>query len=567
MTALSPFPRRPIPVIGESVYGFERRFAACARYESLGAFREVTNLKEVAPGSSMTKFSRLAMLAGLEPQDLEFMQWRGIGGIRRGTTVVLLGHALRAGYLKTQQLRFCPSCLAEDGPPEQRIHYQAWQILQVSACPRHRSILVERCDKCARPLEHALKTKAWACACGREMTEMSSSIAPEGAVAISQAIIRVLHAQLVDGDVKPHGSHNLPQPFCDLDLDSLLTVTSKIGVLAGTPAHHDKPVGRTERLYAGAVINQSLAVQEVADLMHAAAEAVRGWPATANSLFSSLADRNSQPGLRHPVRSVFATAMGFRLLGKIKSIDGSAIRVIDDALEDWLLQERGIYIDGRHRPKLESSGDVAIDLADALRRVEGKSGKPHGISAWVEAGAVTWLGRKVSLNSVEATVEAIAQLLHSNFDDGWSVDSWSTRFVFSENYRRSNALRDILSGMIRVQRDPEGPSSGLASIRISRTDLLRCSREATKAARRFDQSPPERIKRARDRDAFYPRGKIYALLADLWPDRPPPELAHHPHIRCKTKQWKYSYRTLRQNFYSIRDSVEYMESRYPSTKF
>lgn len=88
----TPFPRRPIPVPGESIYGFERRFAACTRYDSLGAFRQSTGLFEVVPGSLQKKFASLATLAGLGPADLDFMRWTGRDGIRRGCSAILLGH-------------------------------------------------------------------------------------------------------------------------------------------------------------------------------------------------------------------------------------------------------------------------------------------------------------------------------------------------------------------------------------------------------------------------------------------------------------------------------------------
>lgn len=406
----TPFPRRPVPAVGESIYGYERRFAACTRYESLGAFRDVTGLKEVVPGSSQAKFSRLAQLAGLGPADLDFMRWTGRDGVRRGATAVVLGHLVHASYLRTQYLRFCPACLTEDGPPEQRIHYQAWQLLQVSACPRHRTLLVETCDDCGRPIEQALKTKAWACACGREMTDMVATIAPRGAVSLSQTIMhRLGHEPNAHGRSASH-HRRLPVPFSELDLDSLLTVTSKIGMLATTSPGLDQMAGAVERPYSGAAMSADLSVPEIAEIMHVAEPIIHDWQLGSGALFSSLADRNPAPPQRHPVQAMFATMAGHRLLGRIKSADGAAIRVIDDALEDWLFQERGIYIDGRRRPKVRIEGDVAIDVADALRRLEGRSGNLLCISAWVDAGAIEMVGRKVSLSSVDTTMKAISKL-------------------------------------------------------------------------------------------------------------------------------------------------------------
>ncbi len=560
-TGVTPFPRRPIPVPGESIYGFERRFAACTHYESLGAFRKATGLLEVVPGSVQEKFARLATLAGLEQTSLDYMRWTGRDGIRRGCSAILLGHEIHATYLRVQQLRFCPTCLAEDGPPEQRIHFQAWQILQVCACPRHRTLLVESCDSCGAMIEQPLQTKPWNCSCGREMTEIATTVAPSGAVAMSLAIMHRLGSGSAFGYESIDDPGTLPRAFSTLSLDALLTVISKIGMLATTPSEVDQHTGPKEKPYAGSALSNELSSAQVARIIDAADSIVRNWPKAANSLFASLAGRNPAPIQCHPVHSIFATRAGFRLLGRIKSTDGSRIRIIDDALEEWLFHERGVYIDGRQRPKVSTGGDTAIDVADALRRLEGRKGNPVGISAWVDAGAVGMIGEKVSLSSVEATVDALANLKSSDIKDGMSAEEWGTRFLFDENYRRADALRDILSGKIHIRRSQCGTRSGLASIQVSRADFTQSAREATAAARLIRRSPQQRAERARQKDAFYRSDKIYDLIGDLWPGRPVPDIAEHPYVRCRTKTWRYPDREMRQHFYSIADALDMMERR------
>ncbi len=258
---------------------------------------------------------------------------------------------------------------------------------------------------------------------------------------------------------------------------------------------------------------------------------------------------------------MFATIAGHRLLGRIKSADGAVIRVIDDALEDWLFQERGIYIDGRRRPKVSVEGDVAIDVADALRRLEGRGGNLLCISAWVDAGAIEMVGRKVSMASVDATVKTISKLASSEFEDGLSSKDWSTRFVYNEHYRRSDALRDVLAGRIRVKRLSDKVGGGLQSLQICRRDLVQCARNAASSARLLMRSPEQRASRARARDAFYRSGQVYALLEELWPGRHLPYLEDNPRIRSKTKTWKYPTRELRQRFYSVADALDLVESR------
>lgn len=334
-------------------------------------------------------------------------------------------------------------------------------------------------------------------------------------------------------------------------------------MLASVPPEEDPSAGLKERLYSGASISNEITCAEAARVMDAADRIVRYWPKSANSLFSSLADRNPNPCQRHPVHSMFATRSGYRLLGRIKSVDGAVIRVIDDALEDWLLHERGIYIDGRQRPKVGVEGDVAIDVADALRRLEGRTGHPLGISAWSGAGAVEMVGRKVSLASVEATVEAIGQLKYSAFRDGMSVEDWSTRFLYSENYRRSDAIRDVLSGRIRVQRTPGENRLGLASILVCREDFIRCTREATVSAKMEKRAPERRAQRAREKDGFYRSGRIHELLSELWPGRQIPDVTTQARVRCQTKVRSYYGREVKQRLYSIADAINLMEAGHP----
>lgn len=560
--AIAPFPRRPIPVLGESIYGFERRFAACTRYESLGSFREATGLLEVVPGSVQTKFARLAILAGLGPNDLDFMRWTGRDGIRRGYSSTFLGHLIHAGYLRTQKLRFCPTCLGEGGPPEQRIHHQAWQILQVCACPRHRTLLVEACDVCGEAIEQALKTKAWTCKCGRDMTEMATTAAPKGAIAMSAAIMQCLPLGCLVGFDPAHG---LPEPFDALDLDSFLTIVSKIGILASASAEEDSPAGPSEKPYSGVALRTDLSCSETARVMDAADRIIRDWPKGMESLFSTIADRNPNPCDDHPVRSIFSTRTGYRLLGRIKSADGETIGVIEGALENWLLRERGIYIDGRQRPKVGVAGDVAIDMADALRRLEGRSGHPLGIRSWVAAGTVNLVGNYVSLSSVEATVEAIAHLACSEFGDGMSVEDWSTRFLYHHHYKRCDAIRDVLSGKIRVRRRPSSESrTGLDSIEISSDDFLCCTREAAILAKTENRSVFRRAERARKTDGFCRPGQLYALLAARWPGCPIFDVTEEAAVRCRTDVRRYYGRTMRQKLYSIVDALNVMEQRYQS---
>lgn len=567
MTAdASPFPRRPIPVLGESLYGFERRFASCTRFKSLGAFRHATRLFDLGPRSRPAQFERLAVLAGQPPDALEHMCWNASDASKSRQVISFLGHEVRMAYLRMGRLCFCPNCLAEDGASEQRIHRQAWQILQVSACPHHRTLLVDTCDKCGEPFQHIRKTKAWACACGQEMTRIATPPAPDGAVVMSLMFMRRLGIEAALGRNQPNCDGELPAPFEVLSLDDLLTISAKIGVLAATSVSEDEPIGPKHKVYRGVAIVPTISIEEAARMMDVAYRIIGGWPQSAHALFSSIADRNPNPDLQQPVHRIFATRIGHRLLGRLKSVNGSMIHVLDDALKDWLLQERGVYMNGQRRAKVGCNGDVTIDVADALRRIEGRSIYPMVIRSWEAAGAIKMVGRKVLLSSVNRTVDAITRLPYHKFDDGMAVEEWSISVSFTSLYRRSDALHDIFSGRIRVQRDPREGRFGLATLRICRADFMDRAREAGGTAAEFrprkmtrqeakSRRLPERVRKARESDSFRQPGKLNSLLAEIWPQLEPLNFATYPTVRCKYVVRQYRGRNCPMRLYSLVDAI------------
>lgn len=344
-------------------------------------------------------------------------------------------------------------------------------------------------------------------------------------------------------------------------MDSLLTIASKLGNLALAVQEHDPPVGPKDRPYCGAAISNEVSCVEAARIMDAAFQIIRAWPERVDGLFSSLANRNPEPSDDHPVRSIFSTRAGYRLLGRIKSVSGETISVLDDALQDWLMRKRGIYTDARQRPKVGAAGDIAIDVADALRRLEGRSGHPNSIRTWVAAGAIKMIGRYVSLRSVEDTVEAIKRLQSSAFEDAMGIEDWSTRFLYHRNYKRSDAIKDLLSEKIRVRQLKADGRSGLASIEISSEDFLRCTREAAALAKSEVRSVLRRAERARRMDAFCRPGQLHALLAARWPEHSVFDVTKEARVRCRTDVRRYYGRTMRQKLYSIVDALDLMEER------
>lgn len=549
--ARTEFPRRPIPVIGESVYGFERRFACCTRHATLSTFRHTLGLTAFGPRSVSAKWQILASAAGLPLKRFGHMRWYSKEDGDDLDVVSLMDVNVRATQMRSEDLRFCPHCLAEANGPERRLHLQAWQLHLVTACPVHGTLLVDACDECGETFWHYRKTKPWACACGREMTAIRTPDGPPAAVAIARAIMSHPAFGGAAGYVEADRSTLLPAEFLDLSLDDLLAVLAKIGTLAATPESADPPVGPRAKVYRGLLLAGDLELADAVRIAEAAHAVSSDWPRSAEALFEAISNRNPEAKFDQPVRRMFATEMGYRLLGRLKSLDGSTIRVIDDALEAWLLSERGIYIDGRRRAKTERSGDLAIDVADAMRRLEGRVKNPTGISSWKDAGAVVMTGKKVSLASVESTLATLASLPPHELEDGIEVEEWSSAKPFNAFYRRSDAIRDILSGAIRTSPVPDIGRSGLAALRISGLDLRRrAAARPPGTIRANNEDLPtssimkpkvklsahdrlmQRVDTLRHRDTFFQPCRIAELLSTLWPGTSVVDFVSMPAVRC-----------------------------------
>ena len=387
---------------------------------------------------------------------------------------------------------------------------------------------------------------------------------------MSLAFMRRLGA--ASGDLPDHVDV-FPQSFECMGLDDLLTVSARIGDLAVTPAAEDDPVTPKDKIYQrGPVIDYHITVERAALIMDAAHAIMLDWPPSADRLFESVADRNPDPAPEHPVRRIFATRLGYHLLSPMRSVDGSDIRIIHGALEDWLHRERGIYLDGRRRPKVQAAGDILIDVADAIRRLEGRMINPSSLRFWADAGAIEMVGRKVRLSSVDRTVARLESLGVHEFHDPIPVEAWSGPSLYSDRYRRSDALRDLLSGRIRATRALPGEGQGLAGLMISRSDLvaripersggqMRPLRVRLTAQEIRARRLSRRMKAALENDFFTNPARVHELIAALWPTVRPLNVVGEK-VRCNYIVSEYGGRRCPRRLYSVADAIGLMTERH-----
>jgi hypothetical protein len=381
------------------------------------------------------------------------------------------------------------------------------------------------------------------------MADIDTVAAPLGAVQLSMQIMNHVGSQYLPSSAVPTGSGTVPAPFRTLSLDDLLSLVAKVGILSGTSAAYDRPSRAQDHVKRLKISEHLATITSCTNILNAAFGIISRWPESANSLFSSIADRNPSPISKHPIRRIFATEMGGLLLAPIRSLSGNDIDIISGALDNWLLQKRGIYLDGRRRVKVISDGELHIDIADAVRRLEGRPESPNMIYSWKSAGMVQMAGGKVLMSSVEKTLSAMKRLRASDVNDEISVLEWND--IGRMKYLRHLALIGIFSGKIRFRR--HSGMNGLSEIHASRSDLLQFFARGAVV---------EKFERAVRKDLFYQLSKLRPLLAEVWPMAVVTDLSSCPEIRCKYVERQYYGRNFAKRVYSVADAGRLMIRMY-----
>ncbi|MEH7355288.1 TniQ family protein [Neobacillus drentensis] len=86
--------------------------------------------------------------------------------------------------IHTTKTKICPKCLAETA-----YHRKAWDLVPVTACIKHRIILIDRCPKCAKEISWS-RTKVLECSCGQLFSEI-----PSKNITISESPISILFSK------------------------------------------------------------------------------------------------------------------------------------------------------------------------------------------------------------------------------------------------------------------------------------------------------------------------------------------------------------------------------------
>lgn len=382
-----------------------RRFATCAGYDRVDAFRHAISLREIGTRSEIWRWERLAQYSGLPVSDLLVMRWGEIDGLDNRRAVQFMGAPLRLSHLVCTSMRFCPHCLREDREDEQRILRSFWSVRMATACTRHHNLLVDACHICGDQFEFRRKTKNWKCGCGLNMTDVATTTAPRGAVAISAMLAKLIGPERAVGHSNNEFALGLHDDLDRLSLDDLASVVQRIGTLAGSTAETDPHLDNARVRYRENGVSEQLNLAQSAFAADLAFNIIQDWPAGFEKLIADLNDRNPTPKVKHKALKHFATEAGIMLFDRLRRIDGSFIGVLDDVFRRWLLRQYsyrwGMRVEAsniRHKQQREHAMKITgereepdLVLGDVSRTLRRRANRLIAKDCFAASGKITAL--------------------------------------------------------------------------------------------------------------------------------------------------------------------------------
>jgi predicted HTH domain antitoxin len=123
--------------------------------------------------------------------------------ITGGAPVPLFAHPLAAKQLRPAHAgQFCPACLKEAA-----YHRLVWMPLAVSACLKHRCLLMNRCQRCGRPVSIQVIVGTRCGRCGDHLAETELILLEDDAGLLFQHVLQSWFME----NITPDGLHLLPQ--------------------------------------------------------------------------------------------------------------------------------------------------------------------------------------------------------------------------------------------------------------------------------------------------------------------------------------------------------------------
>lgn len=268
--------RTPKPHGDENLNGFLLRVAEENGFDNLhGLLKQVSSSLTVAATPSDVK--GLSVLLNVEPATLQNMAYWPMAHRPRAYRA-FRGIELRNYHVQMDPCRICPECMRE--APYCRA---VWDIRLVCACPKHGTILLDRCQGCQTPISWRRRSVTKCNNCQADFRGFRPARAGVGALAVCQAIHRAVQGG--------HGLHASPK-----DLPEFMKVAPAIQLLDFIKflgSYGVSPRGELER-----VRLPRRNPEYLHQMLEAAATALENWPVGFHGLLDKVRTTNAGKATR-----------------------------------------------------------------------------------------------------------------------------------------------------------------------------------------------------------------------------------------------------------------------------
>lgn len=210
--------------------------------------------------------------------------------------------------IHTTKTKICPECLVEEA-----YHRKAWDLVPVTACIKHKKILIDRCPKCRKEISWS-RTKILECSCGQQLSEI-----PAKDISILERPISILFSKLNTkelGQIQRNPLINFPL----FDLFGVLVFFSWFLSKNGKWKLRNKYIGK------------SLSNEEIHQLFSSVYKIFSDWP----NNFIRFLDNIQVSELKHKDDSSIENHFGYFYTALYKHLDNKTTKFIIDEFDEYL---------------------------------------------------------------------------------------------------------------------------------------------------------------------------------------------------------------------------------------
>lgn len=210
---------RPFPKQDESIIGYLLRVSEANGYDSINWLLQEFKLRRTNARHSYvygtTDLKRMARALNVDESVLGQMTFKPIEvSLRLIGSYKVFGRNVPSFIIRPNNPKVCPACLAEDGYCR-----KAWEIAVLTACPKHRCMLLQECPNCKSTIKWN-RAKVCGCDCGYDWREFQ----PQRLLDAEIRLVNRFYELLRLGEFKTAPAKKIPEPLRNFEFTDLLNV-------------------------------------------------------------------------------------------------------------------------------------------------------------------------------------------------------------------------------------------------------------------------------------------------------------------------------------------------------